>query len=117
MDADEQAAVQKNLVSLATTGRNLAGASIVQSFSDLMPKLKGADYDYIIFDLPPITQTSGSLRLATQMERTLMVVEAEKTHKEKVARARKLINGAPTQLFTVLNKTKSYGPKSLDDAI
>ena len=74
----DQALVERNLQSLARNGRGLSGASVVQSFSELMPKLKSSDYDYIIFDLPPITQTSGSLRLASQMERTLLVVEAEK---------------------------------------
>ncbi|MGN6384736.1 MAG: GumC family protein [Verrucomicrobiota bacterium] len=114
---ESQALVQQNLSSLTTTGRNLAGASIVQSFSDLLPKFKTADYDYIIFDLPPITQTSGSLRLASQMERTLLVVEAEETPKATVKRAKSLMATSKTQLYAVLNKTKSYGPKILHEDI
>jgi Mrp family chromosome partitioning ATPase len=89
----------------------------VQSFSDLMPKLKISDYDYIIFDLPPLSQTSGSLRLASQMERTILVVEAEETTKDKVKRARKLLTESHANLFAVLNKSHSYGPKSLDPDI
>jgi polysaccharide biosynthesis transport protein len=112
-----QAIVRKDLQSLVTTGRNLAGASVVQSFSDLMPRLKVSNYDYIIFDLPPISQTSGSIRLASQMERTLLVVEAERTSKEKIKAAKEILGRAKTQLATVLNKTHSYGPKTLGPEI
>jgi succinoglycan biosynthesis transport protein ExoP len=103
----------RDLHSLATTGRNLAGASIVQSFSDLMPRLKVSNYDYIIFDLPPISQTSGSIRLASQMERTLLVVEAEKTSKDKIKSAKEFLIRSKTQLATILNKSHVYGPGSL----
>lgn len=106
--------LEKNLYSLATTGRNLAGASIVQSFSDLMPRLKVSEYDFIIFDLPPITQTSGSIRLASQMERTLLVVEAEKTSKDKIKQAKSHLARTKTQLAAVLNHSRTYGPKSLN---
>jgi Mrp family chromosome partitioning ATPase len=111
---NEKELVAQNLYSLATTGRNLAGASVVQSFSELLPKLKICDYDFIIFDLPPLTQTSGSLRLASQMERTLLVVEAEETGKDKVKRAQTLLQDSSTRLATVLNKTHFYGPKSIN---
>jgi uncharacterized protein involved in exopolysaccharide biosynthesis/Mrp family chromosome partitioning ATPase len=109
--------VEENLYSLATTGRNLAGASVVQSFSDLMPKLKVSDYDFIVFDLPPISQTSGSLRLASQMERTLLVVEAEKSDKRQVERAARLLGASRAKISTVFNKSRSYGPKALQDDI
>ncbi len=111
-NTDKQLVVQ-NLHSLATTGRNLAGASVVQSFTDLLPKLKISDYDYIIFDLPPLTQTSGSLRLASQMERAILVVEAEETDKANAKRVTNLLKASQPKLFSVLNKAHSYGPKSL----
>jgi Mrp family chromosome partitioning ATPase len=116
--ADSKGAdLQKNLYSLVTTGKNVAGASIVQSFSDLIPRLKVSDYDFIVFDLPPLTQTSGSIRLASQMERTLVVVEAEKTSKDKLKRAKALLSRSKTQFAAVLNKGRSYGPKSLHDDV
>jgi len=109
--------VEKNLYSLVTTGRNLAGASTVQSFSDLLPKLKGSYYDYIVFDLPELTQTSGALRLAAQMERTLLVIEAEETSKEKLKRAKSLLGGAASKTYAVLNRAQSYGPVRQADEI
>ena len=109
--------VKQNLYSLATTGRNLSGASVVQSFSELMPRLRASDYEYIIFDLPPLSQTSGSIRLATQMERMLLVVEAEKTAKQKVVEAKDLLNGSKTQIGAVLNRSRQYGPRVLNDNV
>jgi polysaccharide biosynthesis transport protein len=97
--------VARNLHSLAESGHNVAGASIVQSFCDLLPKLKVCDYDYIIFDLPPVSQTSGSMRLVTQMERTLVVLEAEKSSKDVASAGLKALNVEKGKLFAVLNKS------------
>jgi uncharacterized protein involved in exopolysaccharide biosynthesis/Mrp family chromosome partitioning ATPase len=107
--------VEPQLYSLARTGHNPHGASIVQSFSDMIPKLRTSEYDYVIFDLPPISETSGSLRLAGQMERTLLVIESEQTEKAKVERVRDLLSETGTRMFAVLNKTRSYGPLTLTE--
>lgn len=109
--------VRDNLMSLATTGRNLVGASAVQSFCDLIPRLKGCNYDYIIFDLPPLSQTSGSLRLASQMERTVLVVESDVTPREKTERAAKLLTSAHANVSVVLNKAHSYGANHSEEEI
>jgi polysaccharide biosynthesis transport protein len=109
-EIEDGAAVKRNLYSLATTGRNVAGASIAQSFTELLPKLKASNYDYIIFDLPPLTQISGSIRLAGQMERTLVVAESEKTAKQSLVGAKLALSGTDGQILPVLNKTKTYGP-------
>jgi polysaccharide biosynthesis transport protein len=107
--------LEPELFSLARTAYNPQGASIVQSFSDMIPKLRMSAYDYVIFDLPPISETSGSLRLAGQMERTLLVVESEQTQRAKVERVRDLLSETGTRMFAVLNKTKSYGPRLLTE--
>ena len=116
-DFDELASaaepVAPELYSLVRTGHNLQGASIVQSFSDMIPNLRKCEFDYIIFDLPPVSETSGSLRLASQMERTLLIIESEQTPKAKVDRVRELLSGTGTKMFAVLNKTRSYGPQFL----
>jgi len=52
-----------------------------------MPRLKASDYDYIIFDLPPVSQTSITSRLARLMDMVLLVVESEKTNREVVQQA------------------------------
>jgi polysaccharide biosynthesis transport protein len=102
-----------DLCTLARVGHGPGGASIVQTFCDMIPKLRMSEYDYIIFDLPPVSETSGALRLASQMERTLLVIESEETQKAKVDRVRDLLAESQSRLFGVLNKTKTYGPQFL----
>jgi polysaccharide biosynthesis transport protein len=102
-----------DLYTLARVGHGPEGASIVQTFCDMIPKLRMSEYDYIIFDLPPVSETSGALRLASQMERTLLIVESEETQKAKVDRVRDLLAESSSRMFAVLNKTKTYGPKFL----
>src|SRR5262249_42724689 len=46
----------------------------VQGLSHLMPKLKASDYDYIIFDLPPVSQTSSTPRFSGYMDIVLLVL-------------------------------------------
>jgi uncharacterized protein involved in exopolysaccharide biosynthesis/Mrp family chromosome partitioning ATPase len=82
-------------------------------FAKLMPKLKASDYDYIIFDMPPVSQTSMTPRLAGLMDMVLLVIESEKTHRESVQRATALLNESRAQVSTVLNKVKTYVPKKL----
>lgn len=102
-----------DLYTLARVGHGPEGASIVQTFCDMIPKLRMSEYDYIIFDLPPVSETSGALRLASQMERTLLIVESEETQKAKVDRVRDLLSESNSRLFAVLNKTRTYGPDFL----
>jgi polysaccharide biosynthesis transport protein len=102
-----------DLYTLARVGHGPEGASIVQTFCDMIPKLRTSEYDYIIFDLPPVSETSGALRLASQMERTLLVIESEETQKAKVDRVRDLLAESQSRMFAVLNKTRTYGPQFL----
>ena len=82
-------------------------------FATLMPKLKASDYDYIIFDMPPVSQTSMTPRLAGLMDMVLLVIESEKTHRDSVQRATALLNESRAQVSTVLNKVKTYVPARL----
>jgi polysaccharide biosynthesis transport protein len=84
-----------------------------KSFAALMPKLKASDYDYIIFDMPPVSQTSMTPRLAGLMDMVLLVIESEKTHRESVQRATALLNESRAQVSTVLNKVRKYVPTQL----
>jgi uncharacterized protein involved in exopolysaccharide biosynthesis/Mrp family chromosome partitioning ATPase len=82
-------------------------------FATLVPKLKASEYDYIIFDMPPVSQTSITPRLAGLMDMVLLVIESEKTHRNAVQRATALLHESRAQVSTVLNKVKSYVPARL----
>jgi succinoglycan biosynthesis transport protein ExoP len=87
-------------------------------FSALLPKLHASDFDYIIFDMPAISQTSSTTRVARFMDMVFMVVEAEKTESDVVKRASNMLAEAKaTNVGVVLNKTRSYVPRKLSQAL
>jgi len=82
-------------------------------FSALVPKLKTSDYDYIIFDMPPVNQTSLTSRLARFMDMVLLVVESEKSNREVVQQANTWLTESGATVGAVLNKTRQYVPQRL----
>jgi polysaccharide biosynthesis transport protein len=79
----------------------------------LIPKLQASDYDYIIFDMPPISQTSVTPRLAGFMDMVFMVVEDGKTNRDWLKQASALLHESKANLGAVFNKRKAYVPKWL----
>jgi len=102
---------------VAAADRNANGDKLPRilpkRFSQLMPKLKASDYDYIIFDMPPVSQTSVTARLSSYMDMTLLVLESEKTDREVVKRATALLGESKANVTAILNKTHSYIPRKL----
>jgi polysaccharide biosynthesis transport protein len=86
----------------------------LKKFFALVPNLKASDFDYIIFDMPPVNQTSPTIGLAALMDKVLLVVEAEKTSRDTVKRGYRELAGARADVAVVLNKTRSYGPNWLE---
>jgi len=82
-------------------------------FTSLVPKFKASDYDYIIFDMPPISQTSVTPRLAGFMDMVLLVIESEKTDRNIVRQACALLGESKANVCAVLNKTRTYVPPRL----
>ncbi len=82
-------------------------------FAALVPRLKASDYDYIIFDMPPVSQTSLTSRLARFMDMVLLVVESEKTDREVVQQANTWLTESGATVGAVLNKTHKYVPEGL----
>ncbi|HEX3800841.1 MAG TPA: AAA family ATPase [Verrucomicrobiae bacterium] len=108
----DSAMVQNNLyvVSGKSNGDQLS-RMLPKRFANLLPKLKASDYDYIIFDMPPIARTGVTQRLAGFMDMMLLVVEAEKTSRDVVKQAGGLLTESKANVSVVLNKTRTYIPK------
>lgn len=83
---------------------------IPQQFSHFVPKLKASDYDYIIFDMPPVGQTSITAKVARFMDMVLMVIESEKTDRDVAKRAGDLLAESKASVAAVLNKRRRYVP-------
>jgi polysaccharide biosynthesis transport protein len=84
-----------------------------QRFNELVPKLKAADFDYIIFDMPAVSQTSITPRLAGFMDMVMLVVKSENTDRDIVNKAAALLGKATPHVGAVLNMTHSYVPARL----
>jgi Mrp family chromosome partitioning ATPase len=95
------------------TDGDILPANLPQKISTLMPKLKASQFDYIIFDMPPVNQTSVTARLSGLMDMVLLVIESEKTNQEVVQRVNKLLAESKANVSTVLNKTRNYIPIKL----
>src|SRR5213080_758355 len=101
---------------LATVGSASAGPAQLglKKFFDLMPNLRASDFDYIIFDMPPLEQTSPTLGMAGFMDKLLLVVEAGETNRDTIRRGYSALVGIRNNVSVVLNKTRTYVPKWLD---
>ena len=113
-DKKQGALVKANLYTTTEqTDGDILPANLPKKISALMPKLKASEYDYIIFDMPPVNQTSVTARLAGLMDMVLLVIESEKTNQDVVKRVNQLLAESKAKVSTVLNKTRNYIPPRL----
>jgi Mrp family chromosome partitioning ATPase len=100
---------------LATVGSPNAGPAQLglKKFFDMMPNLKASDFDYIIFDMPSLSQTSPTWGMAAFMDKLLLVVEAEKDNRELIKRGYGKLVAERDNVAVVVNKARSYVPKWL----
>ena len=110
----DSAQVQDKLYVVAEApGRDRLSRILPQRFNKLVPQLKASNFDYIIFDMPPVSQISITPRLAGFMDMVLLVIESEKTDQDLVQRATALLAQSKSHVGAILNKTHTYVPKSL----
>jgi Mrp family chromosome partitioning ATPase len=114
----EPAQGHENLyVAKETGGDDKLPRVLPKRFSHLVPMMKSSDYDYIIFDMPPVSEISITPRLARFMDMVLLVVESEKTARDAAVRAASLLAESKTNVGLVLNKNRSYVPKRLEQSL
>ena len=114
----DSAMVQDNLYMATETGNGEKLPRILpRRFNTLVPKLKNSDYDYVIFDMPPVSQISITPRVAGFMDMVLLVVESEKTDREVVKRAAAMLAESKANVSAILNKNREYVPHRLQQGI
>jgi polysaccharide biosynthesis transport protein len=114
----EQAQVQNNLfVAHESDSDDRLPRVLPKRFSHLVPMMKASDYDYIIFDMPPVSEISITPRLARFMDMVLLVVESEKTSRDAAASVASLLAESKTNVGLVLNKNRSYMPKRFEQVL
>jgi Mrp family chromosome partitioning ATPase/uncharacterized protein involved in exopolysaccharide biosynthesis len=114
----DQAQVQDNLfVAKEVESDDRLPRVLPKRFSHLVPMMKASDYDYIIFDMPPVSEISITPRLARFMDMVLLVVESEKTSRDAATRVASLLAESKTDVGLVLNKNRSYLPKRMEQPL
>jgi Mrp family chromosome partitioning ATPase len=113
-ETKNEAMVKENLYVVSGESKNYELARILpKRFATLVPKFEASEYDYIIFDMPAVSQTSVTARLARFMDMILLVVESEKTDREVVRQVNGWLAESGATVGAVLNKTRKYIPSSL----
>lgn len=110
---DEAKVEDKLYVVAEEPGKEKLSRILPQRFTKIVPKLKASNFDYIIFDMPPVSQISITPRLAGFMDMVLLVIESEKTDRDLVQRATTLLAQSNAHVGAVLNKAKNYVPSAL----
>jgi succinoglycan biosynthesis transport protein ExoP len=71
-----------------------------------------AESDFVVIDFPPMSRSAAALGLMPQMDQVLVIVQAEETSAEALARAIRQIERAGGNIVgLVLNQTPSYVPR------
>ena len=118
LENKDNAQVQENLYMVVEgTNGNKLPIAVPRQFAGLMPKLRASEYDYIIFDMPPVSQIGVAIKLGRFMDVNLMVVESEKTDREVVKQASALVSGAKPNVGVVLNRKRTYVPQWLQQEL
>jgi polysaccharide biosynthesis transport protein len=113
-DSKSRAQVHDNLYVVSESPNNARLAKgMPHRFNQMLPRLKASDFDYIIFDMPAVSQISVTPRIAGAMDMVLMVLESEKTDRDTAQRAAALLKQSNPNVGAILNKSKSYVPASL----
>ena len=113
-ESRKEALMQENLYVVTEPNHNdKLPAALPKRFGHLVSQLKASDYDYILLDMPPVTEISITPRLARFMDTILLVVESEKTDRDAAQRAAALLTEGRTNVGVVINKSRSYVPKGL----
>ena len=107
------AMVKENLYVAVANNHERKITALAKQLSNLVPRFKASDYDFIIFDMPRVSATSVSVRLGAMMDFVLLVAEAEKSPRRAVKQAYSLLSDTGVETHVVLNKVRSYVPAGL----
>ena len=81
------------------------------ALQDLMPHLVASDFDYIVFDMPPIGPTSPTLTMAGFMDKVLLVLDGDNTTREHLSWGYTELEKAKADVSCVFNKARSHAPR------
>jgi Mrp family chromosome partitioning ATPase len=75
-----------------------------------MPELQASEFDYIIFDMPAVDQTSRTLTMAGLMDKVILVLDAENTSRDALKWGYSELVKGRADVSCVFNKTRAHVP-------
>ncbi len=99
----------KNL-NVITSGKSSASTSMLlgsNKMGEIIQHLKGI-FDIILFDTAPVVSSSDPLVLCPYVDGVILVIEADKTQREVVQRAKTSIEFTQTKILGVVLNKKEY---------
>lgn len=107
-----------NLYLATGTERNGEVSPLVPSkFYEMLPRMRSSDFDYIIFDMPAVKQTSATVALSGFMDKVLLLIEPGKTNRAAVKRATELMRQQHADVAGVVNRLPASAMKWLQPEI
>jgi succinoglycan biosynthesis transport protein ExoP len=93
--------------------RDGKGANALASYElhELMPQLEACNFDYIVFDMPPVGPTSPTLAMAGFMDKVLLVLDAENTNRESLIWGYAELEKGRADVSCIFNKTQTHAPR------
>lgn len=80
---------------------------------ELLPHLRSSEYDYVIFDMPPLDQTSSTLAMAGLMDKVILILDAEISSKDELEWAYSELSAGQADVSCVFNKARIDTPRWL----
>lgn len=77
---------------------------------ELLPHFRASEFDYIIFDMPALAQTSPTLAMAGLMDKVLLVVDGEDTNRETLKWGYSELVKGRADVSCIYNKARTHAP-------
>jgi Mrp family chromosome partitioning ATPase len=101
---------------LASASKTNGGSSALgaKRFYSLIPNLRASAFDYVIFDMPPVSQSASTVAISRVMDKMILVVEAGISNRNQLKRAFAELVAAGADVSAVFNKMPTGLPKVLN---
>lgn len=88
-----------------------SGSLAAVALHELMPQLEASDFDYIVFDMPPVGPTSPTVAMAGFMDKVLLILDAENTNRESLSWSYAELEKGRADVSCIFNKAKFHAPR------
>jgi uncharacterized protein involved in exopolysaccharide biosynthesis/Mrp family chromosome partitioning ATPase len=78
---------------------------------EMLPHFRASEFDYVIFDMPPMAQTSPTLAMAGLMDKVLLVVDGEDTDRDTLKWGYSELVKGRADVSCVFNKARNHAPR------